>query len=158
WKLHELSTVEIPPTPNVSFWRGLVYIFSRQRTAQSLFNLRGATAAIRGTDFLVRVTETNSELTVLDGVVELLSERGERTNLTNLQRGIVETNGLLRKTAVIEANASPEAKLAKVTDLVQWSLYYPGVLNVDDLTLSNDERLLLNGSLTNYLAGDLPHA
>jgi len=145
----ELSDLEIPPSPNVTFRRGLFKIFNRERNKGSEFNLHGATAAIRGTDFLLHVAENGrSELTVLDGEVALVAG-GVETVVGNYERGMVGPGEPPHKTAVLEAATN---------NLVQWSLYYPGVLNVNDLQFAEDEKQILQESLEAYRAGDLLQA
>jgi Tfp pilus assembly protein PilF len=143
----EFSEIEIPPSPGVTFRKGLFNVLNRERGRNSEFKLPGATAAVRGTDFLVRVDGERAELTVLDGEVLLSNAAGE-VSLTNMERGVVENGGAPRKTAVVEA----------VNDLIQWSLYYPGVLNPDELDFSSDEKNSLANSLNAYRSGDLLQA
>jgi Flp pilus assembly protein TadD len=141
----EFSDLEIPPTPRVSFLKGLLKIFNRDRNRSFDLNLPGATAAIRGTDFLVHVYDDgHSELTVLDGDV-LLSNALGTVQLTNGQRGIVINGGAPTRTAAVEAES----------DLIQWFLYYPAVLDTDELAFSTEERQAVEASLTAYQAGDL---
>jgi len=140
----ELSEIEIPPTPEVNFLKGLFKILFRG--SNSDLNMHGATAAIRGTDFLVLVKEDkSSELTVLDGEVLVTNEVG-KVVLTNYERGLVAIGSAPRKTAVLEATK----------DLIQWSLYYPGVINADEL--SSEEQRVLADSLNAYRQGDLLQA
>ncbi len=144
-KKGELSEVELPPAGGANFKRGLFEIFHRERNKKSDYQIPNATAAIRGTDFLVKVDpDGHSELTVLDGEVALRNGTGEIT-LTNNERGIVETGGTLRKTAVVEP----------VNELIQWSLYYPGVVDADELNFPGTERTNFQASLQAYRAGDL---
>ena len=144
-KKGELSEVEIPPSENPTFKRGVFEIFHRDRNKNYEYRLPGAIAAIRGTDFLVRVDpDGRSELTVIDGEVSLRNAGGQILVASN-ERGVVEANGTLRKTAVVEV----------MNDLIQWSLYYPAVIDIDELPFTNDERTRLRGSLEAYRAGDL---
>jgi len=148
-QMGELSELEVPPSPGVSFWKGLFKIFNRERGRGSDFKLPGGvTAAIRGTDFLVRVTEDGrSELVVLDGEV-VLSNALAVVTLTNNQRGTVMNGGAPAKTVVVEAH----------NDLIQWFLYFPGVLNAAELELTDSEKQALTVSLQAYRAGDLLQA
>ena len=61
--------------------------------------------------------------------------------------------GLARRGQPIEVRPILEAR-----NIVQWWIYYPGVLNVDDLALTPAEAASLNESLTAYRAGDLRRA
>ncbi len=147
-KKGELSELEIPPSKGTTFKKGIFEIFHRERDRNTEYALPGASAAIRGTDFLVRVgVDGESELTVLDGEVTLRSASGELT-LGRRERGIVSSGGELRKTAVVEAQS----------DLLQWSLYYPGVVHLDDLAFTPAEASGLARSFAAYRGGDLPGA
>ena len=144
----EFSEIEIPPSTGDTFLKGLFKIFNRDRSKRSEYRLRGTTAAIRGTDFLINVKEDGTaELTVLDGEVVLSNSAGSVALTTN-ERGQVAEGRAPRKSAVVEA----------VNDLIQWSLYYPGVLNADELEFTAEERNTLADSLNEYRKGDLLQA
>jgi predicted Zn-dependent protease len=144
-KKGELSEVEIPPSQGATFKRGLFEIFHRDKNHGFEYQLPSATAAIRGTDFLVKVdADGRGELTVLDGEVVLRNGTGEIT-ISNNELGVAESNGALHKTAVLQA----------VNDLIQWSLYYPGVIDPDEPAFTSGERDEYKDSLAAYRAGDL---
>ena len=145
--LYEISEMQILPTPEVGFFRGLLKMLSRVRNKYDL-RAPGFTAAIRGTDFLVRVTDEGvSEVIVLDGEVVLSNSAGS-IKLTNYERGIVINGGAPAKTPVLESE----------NDLIQWSLYYPGVLNPDELQFDPQEVEILTNSLGAYRQGDFLQA
>jgi Tfp pilus assembly protein PilF len=143
----EGSQYEVPRPAPVTFKKGLYKISNRNKHKSSDLGLPGATAAIRGTDFIVAVSDEYTEVTVLDGEVVLRNGGGE-LDLTNNQRGIVEPNGALRRAKFVEP----------VNDVIQWCLYYPGVLNARELPFTDAEREILKESLDAYLDGDLPRA
>jgi len=144
-QLSESSTLEVLPSTQPSFWKGIFKVFNRERGRKSELKLPGASAAVRGTDFLVQVTEEgSSELTILDGQVLLRNETDE-VLLANNERGLVEPGRAPRKSAVVEA----------VPDMIQWSLYYPAVLNPDELQFSREEQQASGDSLRAYRSGDL---
>ena len=144
----ELSEVEIPPSAGSTFLKGLFKIFNREGAGKSTFKLPGATAAVRGTDFLVQISqEGNFDLTVLDGQVVISNSAGT-VDVHNNERGSVVNGNAPTKTAVLEVP----------NDLIQWSLYYPGVLDVDELRLAEDEIQSLAQSLNAYRSGALPLA
>jgi len=144
-KKGEFSEFEVPPAGGPAFKRGIFEIFHRDRDTSSQYSLPGATAAVRGTDFLVKVDDDgHAELTVLDGLVILQNDKGQ-VELRNHERGIVDSSGALSKTAVLEP----------VNDLIQWSLYYPAVVNADELEFTSDEKQSLGESLQLYRTGDL---
>ena len=140
----EFSELEIPPSPGVNFKVGLFHVLNRDPRKNFWFNLRHALAGIRGTDFRVRVNDQQTELLVLDGAVRL-SNSVNWIDLGPRELGTVQNNGQLAKTPVVEA----------VNNLLQWFLYYPGVLNVDELKLPAAERTALADSLAAYRRGDL---
>jgi len=143
-QMSELSTFEVPPSGGVHFKSGLFHILNRHPKKGWQFILREATAAILGTDFLVRVNEQTSEIIVLDGRVSLNNGTDEII-LGQHEQGTVENGGQLRKTPVVEA----------VNNLIQWFLYYPGILHVDELNLADAEKNGLAASLAAYRLGDL---
>ena len=75
----EFSEMEMPPSPEPTLKRGLFKIFNRETTKGTQFGLpNSTTAAIRGTDFIVKVDELgDAEVTVLDGEVVLRNLKGE---------------------------------------------------------------------------------
>ena len=81
-----------------------------------------------------------------DGLVALQTPDGEVT----AQRG----------EALRLSPGQPPQKTAFVnaTDVIQWVLYYPAVLNPDDLALSADEQAALSEVLKNYRDGELSGA
>jgi len=152
-RLPPFSELEIEAGPDArsagfNLLKGLLYFFHRDGPTQARFRTRWATAAIRGTEFVLEFQEPDSRtvLTVLDGEVEIRNAEGQ-ANLASGTQGMAEPGSPPRKTAVIEA-----------VNLVQWCLYYPGVLDVEDLDLSPAEKDALAGSLAAYRSGDLPGA
>jgi tetratricopeptide (TPR) repeat protein len=146
-KKSELSEIEIPPSLGLTFKRGLFHIFSRSRMTGEEYSLPSAVAAIRGTEFLVRVKEEASEVTVLDGEVELRTSV-DRVDLKDQERASVDREGSIRRSAVLEAR----------NQIIQWSLYYPAVIDIDEVQLSDEERRFAALSLDAYRAGDLLQA
>src|SRR5262249_26981394 len=62
-----------------------------------------------------------------------------------------------------QAEADPGQKPVKTAvimsvNLIQWCLYYPGVLDLKDLKLSSQNQGAVQGSLQAYRQGDLLHA
>ena len=148
-RLDELTNIEIVPPPKESekakldISSGATYFFSREKPRELEIRTPTATGALRGTEFVVRVTGNLTQLTMLDGEVELTNSAGSIV-LHSGEQGEVEAGRAPRKTAVLEAN-----------NVIQWSLYYPGVLDPQDLGLSESERAGVADSLAAYNAGDL---
>jgi len=151
-RVFELTTLEIQPTEQTSraslnLESGAAYLFNRDRPGETQFRTPTASGAIRGTEFNLAVDDNGKTvLTLLDGEVELSNELGT-INLRSGEQGIVEKNQAPRKTAVIDA-----------INIIQWALYYPAVLDVDELNLPPDAVQALSSSLENYRAGDLLRA
>lgn len=124
--------------------RGLFYFFLRGQPAEVDLRNRLASAATRGTEFQVAVSEDGRmEIAVFDGVVDLRNEQGQVT-LTNGQRGVAMPGQVLVQTAALPA-----------VNVIQWCLYYPAVLDVEELGLPADDVETLRDSLAAWRAGDL---
>jgi len=149
-RLDELTRAEIVP-PNresgkasVNLSAGALYFFSREKANELEVLTPAATGALRGTEFVVRVEKGGrTRVTMLDGVVELSNAAGSVT-LHSGEQGEAEIGQAPRKTAMIEAK-----------NIIQWTLYYPAVLDPADLNLGDAERRAVADSLAAYNAGDL---
>ena len=145
-------TIKAPPTPDqtysASLLHRLLYLFHRDKPGSTRIDSRTATAATRGTEFTVAVDAVTSAmtLTVLAGEGELSNAQGN-TVVRAGQAGQSELSGTPRLVPRIEA-----------THAIQWVLYYPGVLCVDDLVLPDLERNALAPSFEAYRRGDLAEA
>ena len=146
----ELATVEVRPaqTPgaNSGFEQksGSSYFFNRERPGTVEFRTPQASGAIRGTEFHLTVAENGrTELALFDGAVELTNDLGG-VSLASGEQAVVDPGQPPRKTAMLEARS-----------IIQWMLYYPAILDVDELGLSDGERNALSGSLAAYRVGDL---
>ncbi len=149
-RLSERTTLEILPPRNAekkrfSLPRGSIFFFNREMPADVEFDTPLAAGAIRGTEFLLEVADANSavHLALIDGLVALQTGDGE----INLERGQdlrLQPGQPPQKTALVNATAA-----------IQWALYYPAVLNPDELGLTGEQQTTLSGALTNYRVGDL---
>jgi len=149
----ELSEFTIEPPAaagkqsGFSLMRGLLYFFHRGKPGDIQIRTRTAGAAVRGTEFNLEVEESGrTVLTMIDGEVELSNDAGQ-ISLTNGEQGTAEPGKPPTKTAVINT-----------INVIQWALYYPAVLDFDELTLSQEELQLLERSLAAYRSGDLLRA
>ncbi|HWC59336.1 MAG TPA: FecR domain-containing protein [Verrucomicrobiae bacterium] len=152
-RVNQLTTIEIrPPTPparhRFSLRRGALFFLDREKPADVEFETPLTSGAIRGTEFFLTVAETNQAtfLAMLDGAVEL-STASEQLRLTNGQQVLVNAAGPAQMPAVLPA-----------VNLIQWSFYYPAVVNVADLSFTADETKVLAKSLAAYESGDLLRA
>ncbi len=149
-RVDELTVTEILPPevasakPTVDIKQGTGYFFSREKSREINVKTPAANGAIRGTEFIVAVAASGkSSFTMLDGEVEVSNAQGSVV-VRSGERADVEPGHKPTKTAVIMA-----------VDLVQWCLYYPGVLDLSDLKLSSETRDALRESLAAYNEGDL---
>lgn len=153
-RLAELSEFEIQPLnepkaeAEFSLFRGLLYLLNRDRPGKHRFVTPSATAATRGTEFTLEVEEGTGRTTlaVLEGEAELSNADGS-VIIGPGEQGTATLGQKPTKTAILET-----------TKLVQWCLYYPGVLNLDDLHLDADTANALTSSLEAYRSGDLLQA
>lgn len=121
--------------------QGKLFFKSWEQPNQLRFKTRTVSGAIRGTEFTLEVAEDGrTMLTLINGAVDLENATGKLT----LQSG---------EEATVEAGQAPrKAPSINTQQRIQWCLYYPGVLNVDELELSDTA---LATSLAAYRAGDL---
>ncbi len=132
------------PKTRFNLRAGLMYFFHRGKPADAEVETRTASAAIRGTEFVVEQAEDGRTLvTVFDGEVELRNTEGS-VRVESGERGVA-TPGQV-------PTAAPALDLANV---IQWALYYPGVLDPGELPLADEEKASLRESLEHYRAGAL---
>ena len=132
--------------PLYKLWRGVLYYFHRDSTKGSRFDSPIAAAAVRGTEFAMQVDDSGrTVLTMIEGAAALSSGQ-ESMDLSSGNEGVAELGRPLRKTAVLRA---------QLTEAVQWCLYYPAVLNLDELAFREQEPPRLRDSLAAYRRGDL---
>jgi hypothetical protein len=124
---------------------GLLYFLHRNQPGEIDVDTPVGATAIEGTEFVLNVEPGTGKtvLTLIDGHVRMTNDYGYIT-LTNGEQGTMEHGKAPTKTAVINAQ-----------NAVQWCLYYPGVINPDDLHLDSDIRSILASSLAAYRDGDL---
>ncbi len=149
-RVDELTETEILPPetasakPTVDLKQGTDYFFSREKSREINVKTPAANGAIRGTEFVVTVAANgHSSFTMLDGEVEVSNAQGS-VLVRSGERADAEPGRKPTKTAVI-----------MTVNLVQWCLYYPGVLDLKDLNLSPGTRDALRESLAAYNEGDL---
>jgi ferric-dicitrate binding protein FerR (iron transport regulator) len=149
-RIDELTETEILPPqvasakPTVDLKQGSAYFFSREKAREIHVQTPAANGAIRGTEFVVTVaTNGYTSFTMLDGEVEVSNPQGSLVVRTG-ERADIEPGRKPTKTAVINAINSAE-----------WCLYYPGVLDPNELRVTGEERDAVRASLTAYSEGDL---
>ena len=152
-RIGELMSYEIEPThtasgkPILNLKSGTAYFFSRGRPQEVRFRTPTVAAAIRGTEFNILVAaDGRTTVTMIDGEVELTNQFGT-VFLRSGDEGVAEAGKAPVRTTVINA-----------VNVIQWDLYYPGVLDVAELDLTTGERRQLAESLAAYQQGALCEA
>lgn len=103
----------------ISLLKGAIQSFSRKPSYFSI-NTAYLNGSIEGTEFVFRVKDNSSELTVLEGRVVASNEQGK----------VAVGAGQL---AVAESGQAPEMRtVIRPRDAAQWSLYYPPILAAGD--------------------------
>jgi tetratricopeptide (TPR) repeat protein len=144
----QLSDIEVPSTFAQRLIlkqnAGKLYFLNRGPPVDLEIRTPNANAGIRGTEFNLEVDPGGqTTLTMIEGTVELWNELG-LIKLGPQEEGKVETGKLPSRRPVID-----------VTSVIRWCLYYPGVLDTHDITLSPEETRVLSDSLLAYERGDL---
>jgi Tfp pilus assembly protein PilF len=132
------------------FFQGILSFFHRDKPGRIRLRTRATLAGIHGTEFVLAVEQTNSleraTFSVIDGSVEVTNQYGFLT-LTDGQE------------TVVESDRAPAIKRGfVVSHVLQWCFYYPAVLDLEELPLSEDTKHALRDSLVQYRAGALPQA
>ena len=133
--------------PGLHLVKGIVSFFHRGKPGRISVITSGGVAGIEGTEFVMEVGPSNgveqTTLSVLDG----------RVSLTNEGADLVLTNGQQAMSEPGRAPVRTPGFIAK--NLLQWCFYYPGVLDLNDLPMTDGERAMLAESLAAYRNGDL---
>jgi len=144
-QIHVLSTPK--KRAGFSFMKGLFYFFHRDNPDELDLETPTVSAVVRGTEFNLRVAERDGAtvLSLLDGRVVIENAFG-KVDLASGEEGVVELG------------KRPEARpmpVLQAKNIIQWCLYYPGVLDTDELELTAEERQALRTSINTYKTGDL---
>ncbi len=149
-RVDELTSMEIQPPakpgakPELELKSGASYFFSREKPEDIQFRTPVASGAIRGTEFNLKVAEDGrTELALLHGEVALNNAQGSAT-LSSGEQSTIEPG-----------KAPTKAPLVDAINVIQWTLYYPMVLDADELKLGDSEKNALGDSLAAYRQGDL---
>lgn len=155
-RMKELTRLQIqrrlPGTnaPLVRIHSGQLYVISHAKTTGIPFETAQVRGVPEGTEFLIAVdAEANrTEFTMFDGEVELSNDVDPMpVRVRSGQQGIAVSGERIRVVPIIEAR-----------NIIQWWIYYPGVLDLRDLELPAEAREKLAGSLADYAAGSLAQA
>jgi Flp pilus assembly protein TadD len=149
-RVNELTSMELQPPQGhgdkaqMDLKSGGAYFFSREKPTEIQFKTPVASGAIRGTEFNLDVAEDGrTVLSLLDGAVDMANAQGS-ASFKSGEQGTVTAGSAPSKTAMIDA-AGP----------IQWALYYPAVVDPEDLNLGGGEKDALKDSLQAYKQGDL---
>lgn len=152
-RLDERSRLRLEPGSReggflMKMLRGAAYFFHREKAVRTEFDTPLVSGAIRGTEFLLAVADDGrTTVTVMDGAVELRGSQGEFLALVSGESAVVEPGQPPRKTAALEA-----------ANVIQWCLYYPAVIGLDELAFPAADEQALSASLAAYRGGDLVRA
>jgi tetratricopeptide (TPR) repeat protein len=145
-RMGELGLLQMPPerTGPFGLWRGLFYFFHRDKPGTIPARTPTTSTLVRGTEFNVQVEETGrTTLSLIDGEVEMTNEFG-RLALRSGEAGVVEPGQAPRRAPMIEA-----------INVIQWALYYPAVLDAEEVPFTVQELAVLQESLAALRSGDL---
>jgi tetratricopeptide (TPR) repeat protein len=150
FRINELTIFELLPPPQsdkkplLNLKSGSMYFFSREKPADVQFRTPTSSGAIRGTEFMLKAVEgAETLLALLDGAVDIGNEAG-RVDMRGGEQAVVRAGQAPVKTALIDA-----------VNVIQWCLYYPAVVNVDEINFTDSEKENFRESLNEYRAGNL---
>ncbi len=128
--------------------KGVFYLFHRDRPAKCRLEMPTSSAAIRGTELIVDLRQAGAViLSVLEGAAELENPQGT-----------VAVRSGEQATATLGSAPTRQEITVRFGALADWCLYYPAVLNPDDLDSSLAGSDLYSRSLSAYRSGDVLEA
>ncbi len=129
------------------FFRGLLYLFHRDKPSDLEIQAQAGMAAVRSTELNLEVREDGRMLvTVLEGDVAVVNEAGE-VNVATGQQAVLEPGQRPILTAVLD-----------MASVIQWTLYYPAVLDVEELDWSGGGAERVGDAIRLYREGNLLRA
>ncbi|MES9939278.1 MAG: tetratricopeptide repeat protein [Candidatus Thiodiazotropha sp. 6PLUC2] len=147
-RLSENSSIRFsPPADQQSSWldliQGIAHFISRiTRPAQVVTPY--VNASIEGTEFTVEVSDELSLISVSEGKVRAHNQQGES----------LISSGQMAK--VVKGEAPVVSQIVNPLDAVQWTLYYPPIIDFSDQDTSSNQALLR--SYAAYRSGDITEA
>lgn len=140
-------TVLPPRSDHNSFklLQGIFSFFHRDEPTEVEIESPVVAMTIRGTEFQVSVDSVTgaTQVQLFDGQVEMINAFGSLM-LNGPSAGLALPGKRPERTAVIELSRS-----------LQWSLYYPAVLDASELPLTPSEQSAIAASIAAYTNGDL---
>jgi tetratricopeptide (TPR) repeat protein len=131
----------------VNLLNGAAYFFSRVRRSIKVLT-PFVNAIVEGTEFYARVENDKTFISLFEGQIGLTNEAGSIT----LAKG---------QSAVAEANRAPAFQIVvRPRDAVQWTLYYPPVLDFHPSNLGTPPgwQTMVRKSVEFYMEGNLHQA
>jgi len=157
WKhvfLRDRSRLEIVPRssstsdPMLRLTDGELYLSRGGGEVSLPVEVAGTRGTPKGTEFLVSVVNGTATFTMFDGEVELANAATpEPVRVRAGEQGIAEPGQPIRVRPILEGK-----------NIVQWWLYYPAVLDPDELYFAPAEQTQLAASLAAYRSGHLVRA
>ena len=147
-RLEELSELLVPEEtadrPVITLLKGLFYFFHRDKPGRYQLHTPTVSAIVRGTEFTVEVAQDGSSiLNVLDGAAEVSAGAGP-----------VEVHS--KESLEVGPSGRPVVTaLVNTVSVIQWCLYYPAVLDTDELDWAGAEPAEMQASLAAYRRGDI---
>ena len=149
-RLEQFTTIQLTKAmvsgekPKLDLSGGAAFIFSREENGEIDITTPAANGALRGTQLYVQVSEGGlSKFQVLEGQVVMQNPQG-RLVLDAGEAGEALPGQAPKRTAAIIT-----------TNLLQWALYYPAVLDPAELGMTEGEKRAAAKSLDAYRSGDL---
>jgi tetratricopeptide (TPR) repeat protein len=153
-QVSEMTEIEVPPAPApagrtlLKLVQGLLYLFHRGERAGYHIETSLGWAAILGTEFTLEAAKDGATtLCLIDGEAGLSNAFGG-VRLTSRERGLMAPGH--------PPTHGPRIEI--INDVIQCFLYYPAVLDVEELPLRPEEQGALAESLVSYRRGDLRQA
>ena len=153
-RLRDQSVITVGPSTSMQFGQkqkrfltrvlqGIISFFHRDEPGELEVESPEVAAVIYGTEFVFAVAPDGvSTMTLYDGRVEMTG-------------GLVLTNGEV----AVATRGQPPHKTASITlnnlQAVQWCLYYPAILDLDELGSGFPVNPPLQASVAQYRSGDL---
>src|SRR3954447_15154586 len=154
-RMRELTRLQIqkrpeqPESPSLRLDEGQIYFANRGPLQRAIPvetpHVRGVP---RGTEFLISATAAQTEVTMFDGQVDLQGPADPQpVRVHSGEQGIT-----------VAGQPTIIRPLIQAQNIVQWWIYYPGLLALDEIGLSAAEQTQLANSLAAYRQGDLQQA
>ena len=130
------ANISASSASTLSLSKGIAHFISRVKQAFEVVT-PFVNAAVEGTEFVVAVNETQSQVTVFEGKVRVSNGQGEVLLTKN------------QSASALKGQAPLLQIIVKPRDAVQWALYYPIIIDMNVSTDMNTELLTAARNLAN---------